>query len=125
MTKYQVVTDKSLLLKTNNTEKYIVGVDPEDETQVMEVWIKDISFLDIQGAAQRMFNVSNKGNVELNLEGYYHYAFGNWITKTNPALTRGEIAKLKGHIGNEISKLLPKPNELMEALEGSFTKPSE
>ena len=124
MTKYQVVTDKSLLLKNNESVKYIVGIDPDDDTQVMEVWIRDISFLDIQGATQRMFSFEN-GQMKLDLEAYFHYAFGNWIVKTNPSLTNGQIANLKGHIGDNISKLLPKPKELMEALDGGFTKPSE
>jgi len=112
-------------LKNDESEKYVVGVDPDDDSQVMEIWVKDISFLDIQGAAQRMFKITTDGKVTLDLESYYHYAFGNWIVKTNPSLTKGEIAKLKGHIGDNVSKLLPKPKDLMEALDGGFTKPSE
>ena len=52
-----VVTNKSLLLKNDDTTKHVIGIDPDDDTQVIEVWVRDISFLDIQAAAQHMLRV--------------------------------------------------------------------
>ena len=49
-----MVTNKSLLLKNDDTTKHVIGIDPDDESQVIEVWVRDISFLDIQAAAQHM-----------------------------------------------------------------------
>ena len=119
-----VVTNKSLLLKNDDTTKHVVGIDPNDDTQVIEVWVRDISFLDIQAAAQQMLRVE-KGDVTLDLAGYWRFAFSNWITKTNPSLTTDELLSLKGHIGEQVCKVLPQPQELAEALQGGFTKPTE
>jgi len=119
-----VVTNKSLLLKNNDTTKHEVGIDPNDESQVIEVWVRDISFLDIQAAAQQMLRVE-KGDVTLDLAGYWTFAFSNWITKTNPSLTTQELLSLKGYIGEQVCKILPQPQELAEAMQGGFTKPTE
>tara|TARA_R100001086_G_scaffold115372_1_gene58992 strand:+ start:343 stop:645 length:303 start_codon:yes stop_codon:yes gene_type:complete len=100
-------------------------VDPEDDSLVMDVWIKDTSFLDIQKAAQEMFNVGADGNVSLNLEGYWRFAFNTWITKTDPLLTKDELLNLKGFAGESISKLLPSPDELAKAMQGGFMSDSK
>ena len=116
--------NKSLLLKNDDVTKHTIRVDPEDESAVIEVWVREISFLDIQAAAQTMFNVSN-GDVSLNLKGYWKFAFTHWVTKTNPSLTTEELLSLKGYVGEQLSKVLPQPNEMAEALQGGFTKPTE
>ena len=70
-------------MKNDDTTKHVIGISPEDESQVIEVWVRDISFLDIQAAAQKMLRVEN-GDVTLDLAGYWEHAFSHWITKTNP-----------------------------------------
>ena len=116
-----VVTNKSLLLKNDDTTKHVIGIDPDDESQVIEVWVRDISFLDIQAAAQHMLRVE-KGDVTLDLAGYWEYAFSTWITKTNPDLSKKELLSLKGYVGDQICKIMPQPTEMMESLQGGFTK---
>ena len=120
----QVVQNKNLLLKNEELTKHSVRVNPDDEMQVMEVWVRDITFLDIQAAAQRMINVVD-GDITLNLESYWDFAFSNWIQKTNPSLSDSELKKLKGYVGEQISKTLPQPAELMMALQGGFTNPGK
>ena len=124
MKKPQIVNNKSLLLKKNDITKHQIGIDPKDENLVMEVYIRDISFLDIQAAAQEMFMI-DKGDVTMNLKGYWKFAFSNWITETNPSLTTDELLSLSGYVGEQISKILPQPNEIAEALQGGFTKPNQ
>jgi|TARA_R100000951_G_scaffold28738_2_gene24679 hypothetical protein len=111
-------------LKNDDTTKHVIGISPEDESQVIEVWVRDISFLDIQAAAQKMLRVE-KGDVTLDLAGYWEHAFSHWITKTNPSLTTDELLSLKGHVGEQVCKVLPQPQELAEALQGGFTNPTE
>ena len=89
----------------------------------MHVWIRDLSFLDIQNAAQTMFNIVN-GEISFNLSGYWEYAFEHWITRTDPELTKAEILSMKGYVGEQISRVMPQPNEIAEAMQGGFTKPS-
>jgi hypothetical protein len=124
MNKQQVVMNKSLLLKNDDVTKHKIRVDPDDESAIIEVWVREISFLDIQAAAQEMFLVAN-GDVALNLKGYWKFAFTNWVTKTNPSLTTEEMLSLKGYVGEQLSKVLPQPNEMAEALQGGFTKPTK
>jgi hypothetical protein len=116
--------NKSLLLKNDDVTKHKIRVDPDDESAIIEVWVREISFLDIQAAAQEMFLVAN-GDVALNLKGYWKFAFTNWVTKTNPSLTTEEMLSLKGYVGEQLSKVLPQPNEMAEALQGGFTKPTK
>ena len=119
-----VVTNKSLLLKNDDTTKHVIGIDPDDDTQVIEVWVRDISFLDIQAAAQHMLRIENN-DVTLDFAGYWTFAFSNWITKTNPSLTTDELLSLKGHVGEQVCKVLPQPQEMAEALQGGFMKATE
>jgi|TARA_R110000824_G_scaffold126000_2_gene285336 hypothetical protein len=89
----------------------------------MHVWIRDPSFLDIQNAAQTMFNIVD-GEISFNLSGYWEYAFEHWITRTDPELTKVEILSITGYVGQEISRVMPQPNEIAEAMQGGFTKQS-
>jgi hypothetical protein len=115
------IVNKNLLLKNDELIKHSVRADPDDKSAIIEVWVKEISFLDIQNAAQEMFKVKD-GDVSMSLSGYWEFAFTNWIDKTNPELTTKELLSLKGYVGDQVSKILPQPNELAEALQGGFTK---
>ena len=123
MSKTTVVTNKSLLLKNDDTTKHAIRIDPDDDSLVMEVWVRDISFLDIQAAAQEMFKV-NKGDITLSLGGYWRFALKNWVVKTNPVLSKEELLSIKGYVGEQIANVLPQPNELAEAMQGGFTNKS-
>jgi hypothetical protein len=87
----------------------------------MYIWVRDISFLDIQKAAQTMF-VVEKGDVTFNLSGYWEHAFKHWITRTEPDLSKDELLSLKGFVGEQISNVMPQPNDIAEAMQGGFTK---
>lgn len=117
-----IIANKNLLMRRNDEQKHEIGIDPDDPNLVMEVWIRDVSFFDIQKAAQEMFDITKDGQMSLNLEGYYKYAFTNWVVRTNPNLSTDELMKLKGYVGEQISALLPSPNELGEMMSGGFTK---
>jgi len=107
-------------LKNDDITKHTIRVDPDDESAVIEVWVREISFLDIQAAAQEMFLVK-EGDITLNLKGYWQFAFTHWVTKTNPSLTTEELLSLKGYVGKQVCKVLPQPTEMAEALKGGFT----
>jgi hypothetical protein len=61
-------------------------------------------------------------DISLNLEGYWRYAFSNWVVRTNPDLTVDDMMNLNAYVGQQIASLLPKPDELAEAMQGGFTK---
>ena len=115
------ITAKHNILTKKNEHKHEISGDPDDPEMVMEVWIRDITFLDVQKAAQSMFQMDGD-DVSLNLEGYWNFALGNWVVRTNPELTLDEMANLNAYVGQQIASLLPKPDELAEAMQGGFTK---
>ena len=116
------VVDKNKLLRQTTETKHEIPIDPDDPDAVMEVWIRDISFFDIQLATQELFDIGQNGDLSLNLAAYWRFAFTNWIVKTNPSLTTAEILNLKGAVGAAISSLLPSPDELAQTVQGGFTK---
>ena len=123
MNNHTVIQNKSLILKNDTSTKHVIRIDPDNESSVMHVWIRDLSFLDIQNAAQTMFNIVD-GEISFNFSGYWEYAFSNWITRTDPELTKEEIMSLKGYVGEQISKVMPQPDKIAEAMQGGFTTES-
>jgi hypothetical protein len=115
------IANKETILKKKNEQRHEVQVDPENPDSVMEVWVRDITFLDVQNAAQRMFLIV-QGEATLDLAAYWEYAFSNWIVRTNPELDVQELLELNAFIGEQIASLLPKPDEMAEAMQGGFTK---
>jgi len=115
------IANKEAILKKKNEQRHEVQVDPENPDSVMEVWVRDITFFDVQNAAQRMFLMKD-GEATLDLASYWRYAFSHWIVKTNPDLNVSELMELNAYVGDQISSLLPKPDELAEAMQGGFTK---
>ena len=115
------IANKETILKKKNEQRHEVQVDPENPDSVMEVWVRDITFLDVQNAAQRMFLIV-RGEATLDLAAYWEYAFSNWIVRTNPELNVQELLELNAFIGEQIASLLPKPDEMAEAMQGGFTK---
>lgn len=86
---------------------------------MMEVWVRELTFFDVQQAAQSMFQMDGD-DVSLNLEGYWRYAFSNWVVRTNPELTVDDMMNLNAYVGQQIASLLPKPDELAEAMQGFY-----
>lgn len=115
------IANKEAILKKKNEQRHEVQVDPENPDSIMEVWVRDITFFDVQNAAQRMFLMKD-GDATLDLASYWRYAFSNWIVRTNPDLNVSELMELNAYVGDQIASLLPKPDELAEAMQGGFTK---
>ena len=117
------VVNKRKILTNKEEHKHEIQVDRDDPEAIMEVWIRDITYLDVQKAAQTMFVVTESG-VSLDLQAYWKYAFSNWVVGTNPELTAEEMLQLNAYAGEQLASLLPKPEEMAEAMQGGFTKAS-
>lgn len=116
-----MIVNKEQILTKKNEQKHEVVIDPDNPELIMEVWVRDITFLDIQRAAQKMFILDNN-TASLDLHAYWEHAFSNWVVKTNPELSTEELLNLNSEVGQQIANLLPKPDELAEAMQGGFTK---
>ena len=116
------IADKEILLTKRNEQKHVLSASRDNPDLKMEVWTRDVTFLDMQNAAQTMFKMDNDGTASLDLEGYWRYAFRHWVLRTNPSMTADELSDVNAYIGEQLASILPKPTELAEAMQGGFTK---
>ena len=99
------IVDKQNLLAKKNEQRHDIRVDKENPDLMMEVWIRELTFFDVQQAAQSMFQMAD-GEVSLNLEGYWRYAFSNWVVRTNPELTIDDMMSRVSSDGVARSRLV-------------------
>ena len=99
--------EKTKLLTGQVPKKHEIELDGD----IFEIWVKDLTFLDIQQAAQSLLRGDG-----FDLSSYWRYAFENWILKTNPELSLGEMLLLNPEAGQSITSLLPAPGEMGEML---------
>ena len=105
-------------------KKHEIQIDPDDPSKIIEVWVKHLTFLDIQKSIETLLNIGKDGSVGLNLEGYWKYAFSHWVEKTNPDLSVEDMLSLSGYVGEQLSQILPKPQDIAEQMQAGFTKAS-
>ena len=108
-----VVEDASLLLASNDVVEHTISVNPDDETQVMKVRVRNLSFLDMQSAIKSFVNISTDGGVEIDIAGYWRYMMEKCIVSTDPNLGRGQLLSLNQYVGGQLTALLPQPQDLM------------
>lgn len=106
----KIVEDINSLLVNANSQQHDIDVS---EDSILKVWVKEISFLDAQGALKECVAVSPTGDVEIDLAGYWKYMLGICIQKTEPALSTAQLYALKPEIANKLTALLPQPGDLM------------
>jgi len=111
--------NKEILLRQQNEKRHEISVDDD---LVMVVYARDISFFDVQKSAQELLVIGKNGEMSLDLEAYWKYAFSNWIVRTEPELSTSELLDLKGHIGQRVAAVLPSPETVGKMLQGDFTK---
>ena len=108
-----VVEDASLLLASNDVVEHTISVNPDDETQVMKVRVRSLSFLDMQSAIKSFVNISTDGGVEIDIAGYWRYMLEKCVVSTDPTLGRGQLLSLNQYVGSQLTALLPQPQDLM------------
>jgi len=90
-----------------------ISVNETDEDFVMKVWVKELSFMQLQEAIKTFVTISGTGNVDIDLANYWRYMFTNGIEKTEPRLTIPQMVALKPFVAQQIISLLPQPQDLM------------
>jgi len=106
----KIVEDISSLLVNGKSQVHDINVS---EDSILKVWVKDISFLDAQGALKECVAVSHTGDVEIDLAGYWKYMLNTCVDKTEPELSTAQIYALKPEIASQLTALLPQPGDLM------------
>tara|TARA_R100000005_G_C4970053_1_gene183370 strand:+ start:314 stop:685 length:372 start_codon:yes stop_codon:yes gene_type:complete len=110
---YTVISDINRLMVAPAAVEHIIKVDPEDETAVMKIWVKDLTFLKMQEAIKSFVSITGTGNVDLDLAGYWKYMMRECIERTEPNLSMTQLMGLNTYIGQQITALLPQPQDLI------------
>jgi|TARA_R100000315_G_C5219844_1_gene131967 hypothetical protein len=93
--------------------EHTIRVDPDDESAVMKVWVKDLTFLKMQEAIKSFVSITGAGNVDLDLAGYWKYMYAECVSRTQPNLTMIQLMGLNTYVGQQITALLPQPQDLI------------
>ena len=111
----QLVNDISSLLVKSGAQMHEIQVDPENNL-VLRVWVKELTFLQMQAAIKSFVEISAEGGVNLDLAGYWRYMMDECIERTEPQMTKTQMLGLKASIAQQITALLPQPRDLMGPL---------
>jgi len=103
----------SLLVKTGSTP-HEIEIDPEDQPGLMlKVWVKELSFMEMQEAVKQFVSMSTTGEVDIDMAKYWKYIFIKCIEKTEPEMSKTQMLALKTSAAVKIASLLPQPQDLV------------
>jgi len=108
-----VISDPSTLLANSAVTEHTIRVDPDDESLVMKVRVRELSFMDMQSAIKTFVAISTDGGVEIDIAGYWKYMFDKCVVSTDPTIGRGQLNALNQFVGSQLSAILPQPQDLL------------
>ena len=101
-----------LLVEQGSTpHDVLIPVDGEEFTMV--VWVKELSFIEMQSAVKDMMKVDNTGQLDIDLAAYWKFVMMNCIDRTEPEVTKTQLLAVKPEVASRIIEILPGPEELM------------
>jgi len=109
----QIIADKSSLLVKSGVTEHIIRVDPSNESLVMKVNVRDLSFIDMQKAIKSFVSIEMDGGIEIDLAGYWRYMMEKCIVSTEPSLSVVEMTGLNQFAGQQLTSVLPQPQDLL------------
>jgi len=107
------IAEASRLLVNSTATEHEIRADEQDDDLVVKVWVKELSFMQLQQAIKSFVTLSADGGVDIDLAAYWKYMFAEAIEKTEPRLTIPQMLSLRPFIANQIIALLPQPQDLM------------
>lgn len=107
------IADPMSLLVNSQAVEHEIQADENDPNVVMKVWVKELSFMQLQDAIKTFVNLSAAGSVDIDLANYWKYMFAEAVEKTEPRLTIPQMLSLRPFIANQITALLPQPQDLL------------
>lgn len=110
----KIIESIDSLLVSTGTVAHDIEVDPENNPgAILRVWIKEMSFLQVQKAIKEVVSIDQNGSVNIDLAGYWKYMLTECVDHTEPAMSKVQMFALKPEIANKITDLLPQPQELV------------
>ena len=117
------IADPMSLLVNNQAVEHEVRADEEDPDVVVKVWVKELSFMQLQDAIKTFVAISADGSIDIDLAQYWKYMFAEGIEKTEPRLSIPQMLSLRPYIATQITALLPQPQDMMSGpLAGGATE---
>ena len=117
------VADLNSLMVNSQSTVHQIRVDPENEDVVMRVWVKELSFIQLQDAIKSFVNITANGGVDIDLVAYWKFMFAEAIERTEPRLSIPQMLSLKPSVAQQLTALLPQPQDLMASpLAGGVTE---
>ena len=107
------IADPMSLLVNSQAVEHEIQADENDSDVVVKVWVRELSFMQLQEAIKSFVNISANGSVDIDLANYWKYMFAEAIEKTEPRLTIPQMLSLRPFIANQITALLPQPQDLL------------
>jgi len=108
-----LVTNIDSLLVSSGTTSHDIVVNPDEPDIVLRVWVKELSFLEIQDAIKEVVNITQEGDVGVDLAGYWKHMMNVCIERTEPKMSKAQLYALKPEIANQIITVLPQPQDLV------------
>jgi len=108
-----LVDNAASLLVTTNANEHMVRADPDNPDIGLKVWIREISFIQMQNAIKTFLNITATGGVDIDLAAYWKHMFAECIEKTEPRLTPTQMMQLQPFVAQQITALLPQPQDLV------------
>ena len=125
MEQKKILTDKSKLLARTESTIHYVKIEPNSDEH-LKVWIKEPTFLQLEQAQMKLFNLDMKGkDVSFDMVEVYRYLVEAFVEKTEPMLTPIDLLRLNPYVGQQLKNILPDPFSLMEVdedLKGNIEK---
>jgi hypothetical protein len=107
------IADPMSLLVSSQSAEHEIQADENDPDVIVKVWVKELSFMQLQEAIKTFVTITTAGGVDINLAEYWKYMFAEAIEKTEPRLSIPQMLSLRPFIANQITALLPQPQDLM------------
>ena len=108
MSEEKIVSDKNSLFATVNTDCHTLKVSP-DSDEVLKVWVKEPTWLQVEQALSSVMQMSDTGEMNLDLNKMYKFMCKEFVEKTEPQLSSIELLRLNPYIGAQLKEVLPNP----------------
>ena len=109
----QLVDNAMSLLVTTDATEHMIRADPNNPDIGLKVWIRELSFMQMQNAIKTFLNITATGGVDIDLAAYWKHMFAECIDKTEPRLTPTQMMQLQPFVAQQITSLLPQPQDLI------------
>ena len=101
------------LMVHSDTEMHEIEVDPDNPNVVFRVWVRELSFLEIQDALKEVMDIGPEGDITVDMAAYWRFMLNEAIAKTEPPMSKTQLWALKPEVAVLVTALLPQPEDLV------------